>query len=67
MIIDYITDGTDFTYNDNTGVIVLCKDCKYYHEEWDGTEERFFESYWCEWADTDENDFCSLGVKKGGE
>ena len=29
MIIDYITDGTDYQYNDNHGVLVRCKDCKH--------------------------------------
>ena len=29
MIIDYLTDGTDFEYNDNRGVLIRCKDCLY--------------------------------------
>ena len=28
MIIDYVTDGDDFLYNDNHGVLIRCKDCK---------------------------------------
>lgn len=31
MIIDYITDGTDFQYSDNHGVLTRCRDCKYYY------------------------------------
>ena len=27
MIIDYITDGSGFQYNDNKGVLIRCKDC----------------------------------------
>ena len=30
MIIDYTTDGTDFQYCDNHGILIRCKDCKYY-------------------------------------
>ena len=30
MIISYIVDGDDFQYNDNHGVLIRCKDCKYY-------------------------------------
>lgn len=33
MIIDYITDGTDFQYNDNRGVLVRCIDCHWYDSE----------------------------------
>ena len=29
MIIDYITDGTDFQYNDNHGLLIRCKDCRW--------------------------------------
>lgn len=29
MIIDYIVDGEDFQYNDNHGVLIRCRDCKY--------------------------------------
>lgn len=30
MIISYITDGTDYEYHDNHGVLIRCKDCKYF-------------------------------------
>lgn len=29
MIISYITDGTDYEYHDNHGVLIRCKDCAY--------------------------------------
>lgn len=29
MIIDYVIDGDDFQYNDNHGVLIRCKDCRY--------------------------------------
>lgn len=53
MIIDYITDGIDFQYYDNKGILVRCKNCKYYRESCTLT--------------MNENDYCSCGVKKGGE
>lgn len=31
MIIDYVTDGTDFEYCDNHGVLTRCRDCKHYY------------------------------------
>lgn len=34
LIIDYLTDGTDFQYFDNTGTIVRCKDCEYWDNTW---------------------------------
>lgn len=32
MIIEYTTDGTDYQYNDNHGVLTRCKDCKWFNE-----------------------------------
>lgn len=31
MIIDYVTDETDFQYADNHGVLTRCKDCKHHY------------------------------------
>lgn len=31
MIISYTTDGTDYMYNDNHGVLTRCEVCRYYH------------------------------------
>jgi hypothetical protein len=33
MIISYTTDGTDYEYHDNHGVLIRCKDCKYFAGE----------------------------------
>ena len=33
MIIDYITDGADFTYSDNCGVLIRCRNCRYFDGE----------------------------------
>ena len=30
MIISYTTDGSDYQYNDNHGILIRCADCKYY-------------------------------------
>ena len=31
MIIDYTTDGTDYQYNDNHGILIRCRDCAKWH------------------------------------
>jgi transcriptional regulator with XRE-family HTH domain len=31
MIIDYTTDGTDYQYCDNHGILIRCRDCAYWH------------------------------------
>ena len=33
MIIDYVTDGSDFQYCDNHGVLTRCRDCKHWRED----------------------------------
>lgn len=30
MIVEYLTDGSDFQYYDNHGTIIRCKDCALY-------------------------------------
>ena len=44
--------------------IIRCKDCRFYHKKWDGTETNHYEDYWCEWVEPDEDDFCSLAESK---
>lgn len=44
--------------------VIRCKDCKYYHKAWDGTEKHYYEDYWCEWVEPDGNDFCSLAERR---
>lgn len=44
--------------------VIKCKDCKYYHKKWNGTETNFYEDYWCEWVEPDEEDYCSLAEAK---
>jgi len=56
MIIDYVTDGTDFQYFDNTGILVRCRDCKNY----DHGCTRYD-------APIDPDDFCSYGERKEEE
>lgn len=53
MRVEYITDGDSFEFFDNHGVIVRCKNCKYYTKKWkyckkiqlDGFEHDFYCSY----------------------
>lgn len=47
--------------------IVCCKDCKYYHKAWDGTETHHYTDYWCEWVEPEEDDYCSLAERKENE
>lgn len=55
MIISYITDGTDYEYHDNHGVLIRCKDCRYYHPSMKN----------CAWypGDFKETDYCSRGKR----
>lgn len=53
MIIDYVTDGTDYQYNGNHGLLIRCKNCKYFNDG-DCTELPKI---------CGENDFCSWGEK----
>ena len=56
MIIEYTTDGTDYQYHDNKGVLIRCKACKYWDHEYcvlDGVAH---------WRRKDGNDYCSMAV-----
>ena len=60
MIIDYTTDGTDYQYNDNHGLLIRCRDC------------RFYENMRCFHIKTlddlrDKNDYCSFAKLRGME
>ena len=57
MIIDYITDGTDFQYSDNHGVLTRCKDCELYIPDISRCEREIIP-----WVESD--DFCSRAVRK---
>lgn len=59
MIIDYVTDGTDFQYFDNTGILVRCRDCKHWIR--DGLCKHFSRFGTIR---TNEDDYCSHGVKR---
>lgn len=47
--------------------VVRCADCKYYHTEWDGTQEHYEDDYWCQWVEPNEDDYCSLGQRREEE
>ena len=36
MIVDYLVVGDDFQYSDNHGVIIRCKDCRYWSRAMQG-------------------------------
>lgn len=56
MIVEYLTDGSDFQYYDNHGTIIRCKDCALY-----GTYECNMRHGFMGVKD---DDFCSYGEKK---
>lgn len=39
MIVDYVTDGDDFQYSDNHGVLIRCRDCKFWQDQEHGVIE----------------------------
>ena len=68
MIIDYIVDGDDFQYNDNHGLLIRCKDCKYLGEfaHYILHEKDKVERYYCKIYSgyfVDLYDYCSKGVR----
>lgn len=65
MIIDYVTDGTDFEYCDNHGVLTRCRDCKHY--AFADNRAFGFPVKRCEWTgfeDVDADDFCSRAERR---
>lgn len=65
MIISYTTDGSDYQYHDNHGVLTRCKDCSYFgeHEYWEG-----FATF-CNKLDmqVSDSDYCSFAVRGESE
>ncbi len=61
MIIDYIVDGEDFQYSDNHGVLIRCKDCKYFDPLNENVDYNFCDA----WAGgTNEDMFCGFAERK---
>ena len=58
MIIDYIIDGSDYQYNDNHGILVRCRDCKYFKN---GHLCEYFSQYGT--IEMQEDDYCSRAEK----
>ena len=61
MIVDYLVDGDDYLYSDNKGILIRCRDCKW----WNGGNVTIE----CAWDLNEhdapsENDYCSKAVKK---
>lgn len=68
MIIDYTTDGTDFNYSDNHGVLVRCKDCEYYWKEYKTcTKDEMNRGRGTAFPVTNENFFCGYGARRERE
>ena len=62
MIIDYITDGTDFQYSDNHGILTRCRECKY--GKWDiGDRGMYCGRRYVE-LDTTEDFFCAAAERR---
>ena len=66
LIIDYLIDGDDFQYFDNTGIIVRCKDCKH---NYNTCFNRGVNEPICDFTDRKlkERDFCSFGERRAEE
>ena len=58
MIVDYMTDGTDYQYYDNHGLLIRCRDCVH-HEK--GRCMRFTCGVW-----TPDSHYCGWGQKRDG-
>lgn len=62
MIISYTTDGTDYQYHDNHGILVRCKKCKHYNSYMQsGKKVKMCER---NIMIVDDNDFCSFAEIK---
>lgn len=59
----YMMDMALIDNTDDVVEVVRCKDCKYYHKEWNGSQTHYYKDYWCEWVEPDENNFCSYGER----
>ena len=71
MIIEYLTDGTDFQYFDNHGTITRCRDCRHYSENKPNFEEDELPVSECMLLDSprrttivDEDDYCSYAERR---
>ena len=66
MIIDYyVTDGTDFQYHDNHGILIRCRDCAKWHTNYIPVGNR----HGCDvMGDYTEPDFyCGFAVRRTSE
>ena len=71
LIIDYLIDGEDFQYFDNTGKIVRCKDCKHVEytpaSSWKRPYACRITSKGLGYCPDDGNGFCPYGERKENE
>lgn len=66
MIEEYLHDenGGDYIWHDNHGILVRCKDCKYFDSGTDEDGKLFFKCLGWVYGGTSEDDFCSHGEPK---
>ena len=64
MIIDYTTDGTDFQYCDNHGILVRCRDCEYYWTEYGVCTKDEMNKGRASALPVDENFYCGYGARR---
>lgn len=63
MIIEYVTDGVDYQYNDNHGELIRCKDCAYYrYPEWKKEGRKYCFAHG---RMSKEDWFCADGERRG--
>lgn len=65
MIIDYTTDGIDFHYCDNHGVLVRCKDCKYYWSEYMTCAKHEMNQARATALKVEKDFYCGYGLRRG--
>jgi len=65
MIIDYTTDGTDYQYNDNHGLLIRCRDCEFWQDNNGGYPN--MNCRWIEDETPDANDYCSYAMLRERE
>ena len=64
MIIDYTTDGTDFQYCDNHGVLVRCRDCEHYWDKYGSCTRHEMNACRATAFLVTENFYCGYGVRR---
>ena len=67
MIIDYTTDGTDFQYCDNHGVLARCRDCEHYWTEYRVCTKDEMNQGRASALPVDEDFYCGYGARRAND